>query len=233
MIWKLKFRPQKSILVASNFISAELYYEQWTEALGTMVQLWDMKLNDKELGFSPRLVWNVEAPSDRLELNDRLKVLFIDKLKGLKEGELMEKWLKKLGTVVDEITKVSELLKNPQKLGVIDQILMKRKGLEAERDLILNRVEEFKNGIRSIEVYLENGEKNEEPDFEVFRFVGRKIDWGRIYRLMMRECRRFDDGLPVYAHRRAIMKQIHCQQVYFLFLTLTLQVLIYWSCHKT
>ncbi|KAL0367958.1 UNVERIFIED_CONTAM: ATP-dependent RNA helicase DEAH12, chloroplastic [Sesamum calycinum] len=213
VIQKLEFQPQKVYVVASNYISATLFYEQWSEALETMVQLWEMKLNDEGHNFLPLIVCNVEVPSDKAELDDRLKVLFLEKLKGLKEGDLVGKLLKKLGSVVDEIKRISDSLKRPLRLGTADELLRKRKGLEGERKLILNRVQEFKSGIKCIENYLEKREKNEEPDIPVFCFPGGEIDWGRIYRLMMRECRRLDDGLPIYGYRQDILKQIHNQQV--------------------
>ena len=45
-----------------------------------------MKLDNEGSSFLPHLVSNVELPSERVELNDRLKVLFLDKLNRLKEG---------------------------------------------------------------------------------------------------------------------------------------------------
>ncbi|XP_047952833.1 ATP-dependent RNA helicase DEAH12, chloroplastic-like [Salvia hispanica] len=212
VIRKLKFQPQRANFVMSNFNSASLSYEQWSETLATIVQLWEMKLGDKGFSFVPRLVSNVELPSDRLELNDRLKVLFIEKLKRLKEGELVEKWEKKLGTVMDEVKRISRILSDKASLRVFNELLEKKEVLVGESTFISNRIEEFRTGIRCIEEYLEDGNK-EEHDFEVLRFVRGKIEWGRIYCLMMRECRRLDDGLPIYSHRQAIMKQIHCQQV--------------------
>ncbi|KAL1538654.1 RNA helicase [Salvia divinorum] len=212
VIRKLKFQPQKSMFVMSNSNSASLCYEQWSETLATMVQLWEMKLDDKGFSFVPRLVSNVELPSDRLELNDRLKVLFLGKLKGLKEGELVEKWVKKLGAVKDEIKRISRILSDKASLRVFSELWEEKEVLVGESTFISNRIEEFRLGISSIEEHLEDGEK-EERDFEVLRFARGKIEWGRIYMLMMRECRRLDDGLPIYAHRQEIIKQIHCQQV--------------------
>ncbi|PIN24607.1 DEAH-box RNA helicase [Handroanthus impetiginosus] len=212
VIQKLKFQPQSIVVVMTNHIPGRLSYDQWSEALETVVQLWEMKLSDKGHSFWPWVIFHTEVPSDKSELNDRLKVLFLEKLKGLKEGDLVEKWLKKLGSVVDEIKRVSDTLRKPQRLGFSEELINKRRGLEAERDLILKRVQEFKNGVKCIENYLEHGETNEEGEVPVFRFPG-EIDWSRIYRLMMRECRRLDDGLPIYARRQDILKQIQCQQV--------------------
>ncbi|GFP90336.1 putative uncharacterized protein at4g01020 chloroplastic [Phtheirospermum japonicum] len=213
VIQKLKFQPQKSSVISSNHIAGTLYYEQWSEALETVVQLWEMKLDDNRLSIWPRIIFNVEVPSDKSEMKDRLRLLFLEKLKELKKGDLVDKWLRKLGSVVNEINRVSDILRKPQRLRLSDELLRKRKGLQGERDLILKRVQEFKSAINCIENYLENGEMNEEGAVQVFRFTDGEIDWWRIYRLMTRECRRLDDGLPIYAHRQDIMKQIYSQQV--------------------
>ncbi|KAL8476240.1 hypothetical protein ACS0TY_028776 [Phlomoides rotata] len=213
LVKRLEFQPQKLNVVPSNYILATLFYEQWSEARETMVQLWEMKLNDKSHVFLPRVVSNVEVASDRLELDDRLKVLFLEKLKGLREGDLVVPWQKKLGAVLGEIDRVMDLLRKPQKLGFVDELMRTRNGLEAERDLIFNRMQEFKSGFECIENYLEIGEKNEGGENPVFQFSDGKIVWEKIYKLMMRECRRLDDGLPIYAHRRDIMKQIQSHQV--------------------
>ncbi|XP_047977087.1 ATP-dependent RNA helicase DEAH11, chloroplastic-like [Salvia hispanica] len=212
VVRKLKFQPQRSDFVVSNSISASLDYEQWCETLAMMVQLWGMKLEDKGFGFVPHLVSNIDLPSDRLELNDRLKVLFLEKLKGLKEGVLVDKWMKKLATLEAEMKRISSILMGKASLRVFNELHEKSEVLVGETTFISNRIEEFKSGIRSIEEYLEDGEK-EERDFQLLPFGRGKIEWGRIYMLMMRECRRLDDGLPIYAHRQEIMKHIYCQQV--------------------
>lgn len=215
VIRRLRFQPQKSNFIPPpNQLSAALFYEQWSEALGTMVQLWGMKLNDEEFLFSPRLVANVEAPSDRIELNSRLKVLFLEKLKELKEGELVQRWRKKLEALMEEHRRVSGLVHNHNSsMRVFNELWEKREGLDGERNVISNRIEEFRSALRCIEEYLKEEGMNKEMDVEVFQFVGGNIEWERIYKLMMRECRRLDDGLPIYAHRRGIMRQIHCEQV--------------------
>ncbi|KAG6400154.1 hypothetical protein SASPL_141642 [Salvia splendens] len=118
--------PQRSNFAVSNSISVSLDYEQWCETLATVVQLWEMKLEGKGFGFVPHLVSNIELPSDRLELNDRLKVLFLEKLKGLKEGVLVEKWMKKLDYVEDEIRRISSVLRDKGRLRVFNELCEKR-----------------------------------------------------------------------------------------------------------
>ena len=97
-------------------------------------------------------------------------------------------------------------------LQVFNELCEKKKVLVGESAFISNRIEEFRSSIRSIEEYLEDGEK-EDRNFQFLPFVRGKIEYGRIYMFMMRECRRLDDGLPIYAHRREFMNQMYCQQV--------------------
>lgn len=213
VIKKLKFSPQKSNVVASNYIAAALFYEQWSETLEAVVQLWEMKLSDERLGFLPRVVARIRVPSDKLELDERLRVLFGEKLKGLKEGVLVAKWRKKLGFMVGEIQRITNVLRNRLRVRVRDELLRKREGLKEERDLILKMVGEFKAGIDCILSYLENGEVKKEGGVDVLQIVDGDIEWERVYKLMMRECRRLDDGLPIYAHRRDILEQVFHNQV--------------------
>ncbi|KAL8487269.1 hypothetical protein ACS0TY_023808 [Phlomoides rotata] len=84
-----EFRPQQSNVVEYNYIASTLFYEQWSQDVESVVQLWEMKLNDaRRHSFMPRInvAANIRLPSDKLELDDRLRVLFSEKLKGLKEG---------------------------------------------------------------------------------------------------------------------------------------------------
>lgn len=97
------------------------------------------------------------------------------------------------------------------KRGLRVEVFEKKKALEAERDLVVKRLEEFKNAMMSIVRFLKRSDCSEE-DVDVFSLDG-AYDWPRIHSLIRRECRRLDDGLPIYAHRRTILKKIYSQQV--------------------
>lgn len=181
-----------------------------------MVELWEIRLNNNGHLLAPWLIPNVVVSSDEDELTDRLKTLFLGKLRGLLEDELVKKWEKKLKMVLDEIREVTLSSKKPKKLRDFHESEKKKDGLVTERDLIAKRIEEFKNGVQCMVDYLEG--KGEEDVQSVgvkvglFRF-GREFDWEKIHYFMMRECRRLDDGLPIFAFRGEILQQIHCQQV--------------------
>ncbi|KAG5574593.1 hypothetical protein H5410_054727 [Solanum commersonii] len=209
LIAKLPFTPENPSVVDSSFIVGTLSYVEWYQTLEVMVKLWELRLSGGHC-CNPILKAKVELPSDREELNERLKGVFLEKLNRLINGVLVQTWQKKLGFVIDEIEKLSTLLKKPNRVGVYQELWKKKKGIEGERDLMSLRIDEFKNGIKCIIDYLEDSKNYE--DFKVFDF-GEVIDWNRIHFIMMRECRRLDDGLPIYGFRQQILQQILSQQV--------------------
>ncbi|CAI9109555.1 OLC1v1009395C2 [Oldenlandia corymbosa var. corymbosa] len=215
LISKLQFQPESFRVNESGDVLGFLCYRQWCEALETMVQLWELRLQKGHV-LTPRLIQNVQVPSDTDELNDRLKSLFLSELKALFEGELVKKWEEKLERVSDGMREVNLALAKPKQLRVFHELKEKQDGFRQEENMIKKRIKEFKNGIQCLVDYLE-GKGDEEPDslglkVGVFKF-GREFDWERIHYLMVRECRRLDDGLPIFAWRREILQQIHGQQV--------------------
>ncbi|KAK6791080.1 hypothetical protein RDI58_010161 [Solanum bulbocastanum] len=213
LIEKLPFAPRSSFVFSKGFLSGSLLYDQWSETLEVIVKLWRMRLSGSH-SFTPWVKRNVEVPSDEDELKARVKMVFLEELNELLvEGELLQKWEKKLELLCDEICELSRLLKNRNNLRVCNEFLKKREGLEKESDLIRKRIEEFKRGIGCIIQQLEETSlEEEEGGSRVFK-IGTVFDWSKIHCLMMRECRRLDDGLPIFAFRQQILRQIHYQQV--------------------
>ena len=79
-----------------------------------------------------------------------------------------------------------------------------------EKNLVERRLKEFESAMQCLLKYLEGGVDVE--GVTVFRFDG-GFDWKRIHCLIKRECRRLEDGLPIYAYRSDILQEIHYQQV--------------------
>ncbi|XP_057496090.1 ATP-dependent RNA helicase DEAH11, chloroplastic-like [Actinidia eriantha] len=194
----------------SGSVAASLYFHQWIDALEATVYLWGTLL-DGTHSFTPRLV---PSRCDMNKLWDRLKALFADRVKGLMEGDLVKKWKKKLGFVVDEISGIDALVKKHNRIHVFEELSRKKAGLESEKGLIERRIKEFKSAMKCILNHLEGTSSVacEDEGFEVFRF-SRLYEWVRIHCLIRRECRRLEDGLPIYAFRREILQEIYNQQV--------------------
>jgi len=206
--------PEESIHVPQfGCIAGSFSFRQWVDARSAVVALWDYRLQGKH-EFVPELIPNVIVPSDMNELKDRLRDLFSSHILSLMEnGE----GVKKVRLEIEE--KSRQVVSFSSKRGLKFEVFEKKKAIEAERDLVVNRLEEFNNAMKSILRYLigQDGyefdlDDEEEGDVAVFCLEG-AYDWRRIHCLIRRECRRLEDGLPIYAYRRQILKKIHREQV--------------------
>ncbi|KAG2307155.1 hypothetical protein Bca52824_026903 [Brassica carinata] len=179
-------------------------------ALSAVVALWDYRLQGKTL-LVPELVANVSVPSDEEELRDRLCDLFSAHVLSLMEnGDCV----KKVRAEIEEKDRKVESFSS--KRGIKLEAFERKKALIAEKDLIVKRLEEFKNGMKNILKFLQGRDGSvydgEKDDVAVFSLEG-TYDWPRIHSLIRMECRRLDDWLPIYAYRQNILKRIHGEQV--------------------
>ncbi|RAL43949.1 hypothetical protein DM860_014086 [Cuscuta australis] len=211
LVEELPRRPHDFFLCEGSVFSGKLFYQQWSEALEVIVFLWRQRLDGKS-SVTPFLEQNVEVSSDKLELGERIKDLFLEKLEELLDGELVQKGRKKLALVLDELDRVSAQLRKPNLLGVAANLLKKKEAFLAERDLISKRIEEFKNGVKFIMLYLKREKEMDASGVSLFQ-LDRKFDWDRIHHIVNRECRRLEDGLPIFSFRQEILSQIRGQQV--------------------
>ncbi|KAI7743532.1 hypothetical protein M8C21_000731 [Ambrosia artemisiifolia] len=209
LMGKFKSSPDDFFLYQTGVVAARFFYQQWSTVLQTVVYLWEVLL-DGGLSFMPRLVQNLLVPSDTEELNSRLRVLFRGKILGLLEGESVKKLGKKLEEVIREISRLESLLRKPQRVVVHMELTNKRDGNVREKELIERRIGEFKSAMECMIDYLD-GKVFDSSDVKVLVLKG-AFNWSNIYWMIKRECRRLDDGLPIYADRKAILWQIHCQQ---------------------
>ncbi|KAI3691505.1 hypothetical protein L2E82_49867 [Cichorium intybus] len=210
LMGKFKCDPDDFFIYEKGVVAGRFFYQQWPNALETIVYLWEVLLNGG-LSFVPRLRQNLILPSDTEEFNSRLRVLFSERIKGFIEGELVKKWERKLDQVSNEIVKLDALLRKPKTVTTHMELSKKKEGFVREKTLIGRRIAEFKSGMECILDYV-NGKVLDTSDVKVLKLKG-NIVWSKIHWLIKRECRRLDDGLPIYADRRDIIWQIHCQQV--------------------
>lgn len=211
-----KVRPEKVSVQSAGPIAAVLYFRQWVETLETMVHLWEYRLVGRHF-LTPKLIRNIIMPSDEDDLRDRLRATFGNHIRAILECEEVNEWQNELLRLSGEIARVQGLLRKPNKLPALDKLTSEREGLVHERGLISKRLIEFKSSMTCILNYLEGKHSQEccDGEIEVFRFNG-DFDWNRFHHLIVRECRRLRDGLPIYAFRQEILQQIYEQQVIYL-----------------
>ncbi|MBA0551859.1 hypothetical protein Golob_022720 [Gossypium lobatum] len=215
LLSQLNPSPEKFHIDPTGKIAASLYFQEWTTTLSSIISLWRSRLEGSH-NYTPNLISNVLVPSDNLELQQDLKTLFSNHIKGLMEGELVKEWQKKIDEKSDQIAEVSgQMGERHYSMGRFFMLNDKKKALNEQSLMISKRLNEFKGGMRSLLRCLEDekiGKEEQEESVDVFRVDG-KLDWERIHRLILRECRRLADGLPIYAHRQEILTRIHGEQI--------------------
>ncbi|KAF8018496.1 hypothetical protein BT93_H3391 [Corymbia citriodora subsp. variegata] len=201
-------QPANSTFYAAN--EAALYFERWEDARDAALHLWESRLSGAH-PFSPELASSITLPDAKQELEESLKALFLDKIGALMDGEVVRKWEVKLGEVNVEIDKVKASMRRWMGIKNFGELGEKQKGLSSERQLIEKRIMEFKSAMMCIRDHIEGNAVEE--TLQVFKFENGYVDWSRIHQLILRECKRLDDGLPIYACRQGILQEVYNQQV--------------------
>ncbi|KAF5187690.1 Atp-dependent rna helicase deah11 protein [Thalictrum thalictroides] len=209
-------KPDYKYFFPAKFVSATLQYQQWKDTKDAMVYLWDQRLQGSHL-LNPNLISNVTVPSDKDELRNSLKTLFENHVKGLLDGEVVKTWTTKIELLSKEIGSIDLMLsrRGGVKLFQFSVMQKKKEGLVTELQLIEKRLEEFKIALNCVLSHIDGSQYcmplDDEVKVNVLRFPGELV-WDQIHFVILRECRRLDDGLPIYSCRREILKMIHNQQ---------------------
>ncbi|KAF3439242.1 hypothetical protein FNV43_RR17517 [Rhamnella rubrinervis] len=213
LVDQCKTKPERFTPYKSGSLVGTLFFRQWVDTIQAMVWFWESRL-DGVHGLIPRLKPMVIVPSDIDELRDRLRVVFADHIRRLIDGEVVGKWNKKRDDFSNEIRNISALLGKPKRLKQHIELSDRVKRLTCERNLVDKRVKEFKSAMNCMLAHLQGKSREScgEQNVQVFKFEG-EYNWVRIHNLILRECRRLEDGLPIYAYRQDILEQIHSQQI--------------------
>uniref|UniRef100_A0A7N0TIA9 RNA helicase n=1 Tax=Kalanchoe fedtschenkoi TaxID=63787 RepID=A0A7N0TIA9_KALFE len=189
-------------------VALELYFTEWMQALEGTVSMWELRFDGLH-NWTPAVVSKVLLPSDVVELDERLKILFCERVEGLVKGEVVGRWEKRMECVLDNIARLAKKMKKRfYSLAVHKELSTEMAGLKEERQLVSQRLREFRAAMECVIGYLQG----KSDVGKVFKFDGH-FDWGRIYQLIMREVKRLEDGLPIYSFRQEILRIVEVQQV--------------------
>ncbi|CAK7328502.1 unnamed protein product [Dovyalis caffra] len=209
-----QFNPKQYKLYPNpiSTITARLFFENQSDAITALVSLWERRLAGDH-AYTPSADFHV----NEAELNEKIRGLFRLYVEKVLEGEVVKKLERKIETLAVEIDKVSGFLRRPRGVRVYSENTAKKEVLRVEMEGVVKRVEEFRNGMNCL---IDSIEGKEIGDFGVLRVCdesnGRKMRifdyWSRIHFLVSRECRRLENGLPIYGFRSEILKMLHSQQ---------------------
>ncbi|XP_072992514.1 ATP-dependent RNA helicase DEAH11, chloroplastic-like [Typha latifolia] len=198
--------PEEYSIPSSGRLAAMLFFHRKSDAIDDFVFLWSRRL-DGDHPMTPRL-----EPSDLAEDGSRVRALFSRHVGRLLESDTVRQCEEMIHKVGVEIKKVSQLLQQRNRLVKFGELQDRKNRLEMEREQMECKLEEFRAAMECLLARLrkERGKKEMEK-VEIFN-LGHELDYGRIHGLMMRECRRLEDGLPIYACRRKILNHIFSNQ---------------------
>ncbi|XAR49478.1 RNA helicase [Bertholletia excelsa] len=208
LIRQLYPAPQDYFVNSTGDVAGRLFFRLQSDAADAIVLFWRLRLAGDHL-MTPCAEFLSE------ELEGRVKFLFVSHVKWLLEGELVQRVRKRAEILRNDAVKISALLRKPKTISVLSELQQKRKALLDEINLILNRTEEFKSAMKSVLTYIEGDDSKDSPasgELEVLHF-GNGLHWNQIHHIVMRECRRLEDGLPIYAFRLQILRQFVSEKV--------------------
>lgn len=210
LIKECEHKPQSFTFYPVDDVAAALSYPNWEQACDAAAWFWESLLQEKH-DYTPALDSNVAVTGD---LDGRLRELFTRHVMKVMEGKEVKRWVEESERLSKEIARLSTLLGNALHIELSSHYIEQKKGLIVEKNQVERRLKEFDSAMDCILKYLAEGDDVKgDRSVNVFKFDG-FFDWKRIHSLIRRECRRLEDGLPIYAYRKDILREIHYQQVY-------------------
>ncbi|RZC88456.1 hypothetical protein C5167_016256 [Papaver somniferum] len=200
-------------------IPIKLYFRQWNDALDTIIRFWSKRLEGVHVlnSIFPILIPNLFVCSEKDEMMDKMKGLFVKYVKEkLLESEIMRKLGKEIKVITEDIAKIQDVLRRLVRLQEFNEHIAKKDMLVAKRELIKKRLDGFREAMNCILGHLQdlhvegNGYSSE---IDVLKLNKDDFNWSQIHYVLMRECRRLEESLPIYTSRRKILEKIHLQQV--------------------
>lgn len=193
--------------------SARLFFHDQSDAITAVVFLWERRLAGDHV-YTPVTDFDVNEG----DLNERIRGLFKLYIEKVLEGEVVKKLERKIEKLAVEIDKFTSFFKRPRGVRVYSENQVKKEALRVEMEGVVKRVEEFRKGMRCLMDCIEGRENGGWGVLRVYdESNGRKMNffyyWSRIHFLILRECRRVENGLPIYGFRSEILKMLHSQQV--------------------
>lgn len=210
-------RPAEFFVYASDRVAAKLFYREERETMDSVLFFWRRRLEGAHLLRPKVVVAGTSVRYDGEEAAARVRALFVAHAYDLLKGESMKRCEQRIGEITAEIKKVSVELGGRNRLKDYEELYAKRTQLRTEEQQLKKMMEEFRAAMHFILRHLgepldEVGMEKEAP-FELLKFAGGR-DWGCVHSVMVRECRRFDNKLPIFAFRRQILRNIVANQVW-------------------
>lgn len=211
-------RPDSLSIFSSGRHAARLVFRSLPAAAAAARDLWSLRLEGRHL-FTPYLPDAVLAA----KAFPLISSLFASHASRLLDSDLVSRLAARSSQLAASVQSVKHRLRfRRNNLRDFDQLNLQRKTLEGDKDLLDAKIAEYKAAMTSIRRAMLSGtdeeeEVDEEEGVDLFGILeGEDVDFARVHMLMLRECRRLNEGLPIYAYRRKILNHIFANQASFM-----------------
>ncbi|KAL6657579.1 hypothetical protein ACP70R_005359 [Stipagrostis hirtigluma subsp. patula] len=204
--------PASLSVFSSGRVAARLVFRSLQAAAAAARELWALRLEGLHL-----LTLQLHEPALASHASPLIASLFADHASRLLDSDLVSLWAARSAELAMSIQDVKHSLGSRNRYRDFDQLHLRKKTLEAEKDLVDAKIAEYKAAMRSIRRAMLRATEEEEEGVDVFGIMGgEEVDFARVHMMMLRECRRLKEGLPIYAYRRRILNHIFANQVMIL-----------------
>ncbi|XP_048555312.1 ATP-dependent RNA helicase DEAH12, chloroplastic-like isoform X2 [Triticum urartu] len=205
--------PDNLSVFSSGRDAARLLFRSLPAAAAAARELWSLRLEGLHL-LTPYLP-NAALAAHAFPL---IASLFASHASRLVDTDLVSRSAARSAELAASIQSLEHRLRSRNSFRDFDQLHLQKKTLEAEKDLVDAKIAEYKASMSSIRRAMLHGtdeeEEVEEEGVDVFGIgEGKDVDFARLHMMMLRECRRLNEGLPIYAYRRKILNHIFNNQV--------------------
>ncbi|KAL5198889.1 hypothetical protein ABZP36_002401 [Zizania latifolia] len=216
LIAGLQSPPPDSLSVCSSGRKAAvLLFRSLPAAAAAARKLWSLRLEGLHL-----LIPDISDPVLASHAAPLIASIFAAHASRLLHSDLVSLIAARSAELAASIQTVKQRLASRNRFRDFDQLLLQKSTLEAEKELVDDKIAEYKAAMRSIRRAMLRGTEDDEEGEEGLEVFGigedGEVNFIRLHMIMLRECRRLKEGLPIYAYRRKIIEHIFANQVMIL-----------------
>jgi ATP-dependent RNA helicase DHX8/PRP22 len=206
--------PASLSVYSSGCLAARLAFRSLADAAAAARDLWALRLEGHHL-----LTLELRDPALAAHASPLIASRFAAHASRLLDSDLLALSAARSAELAASIQAVKGRLGSRNRFRDFQQLNLEKKTLEAEKELVDAKIAEYQAAMRSIRramlrVAEEGVVVEEEEAVDVFGAVQfGEVDFARVHKIVLRECRRLKEGLPIYAYRMMILNHIFTNQV--------------------
>jgi ATP-dependent RNA helicase DHX8/PRP22 len=201
--------PASISVQSSGRHAARLVFTSIPAAAAAARELWALRLEGLHL-----LTLDLPHPALAAHASPLIASLFASHASRLLDSDIMVLSAARSAELEASVRDVKQRLGSPNRFRDFHQLDLEKKTLESEKEFVDSKIAEYKEAMWSIQRAMLRGSGDKEEGVDLFAAVDDgEVDFVKVHMMLLRECRRLKEGLPIYAYRRRILNHIFANQV--------------------